>query len=81
MREYHLSDPIGPGITLKCKNDKDCIFCKHCTCLWDYANGPYMFFCSQERAECDSAESPEAHTCELFEDRLTGGESNAWHSI
>ena len=42
MRTYHLSDPIGPGLTFKVHNDKDCIFCRYCQCIWDYSNGPYM---------------------------------------
>lgn len=26
--------------------DESCFFCGHCTDIWfDYANGPYMFWC------------------------------------
>ena len=68
-REYKLHDPIGPGITLNVKNDKDCILCKHCDCIWDYTNGPYMFSCDLDRPECSEAETPEQHTCEMFEEQ------------
>lgn len=50
MREYKLKDPIHPegGPIVKVKNDKDCIFCDHCTDVWwDYTHGPYMFFCEK----------------------------------
>ena len=67
-RTYKLEDPIGPGITLNVHNDNDCIFCKHCHTLWDYKNGPYMFFCDKDRPECSDAKTPEEHTCELFEE-------------
>ena len=68
MRTYHLADRLGGGITLRLKNDKDCILCTHCQCLWDYTNGPYMFFCDLGRSECNEAGTPEEHTCELFEE-------------
>lgn len=68
MRTYYLSDPIGPGLTFKVHNDKDCIFCKHCHCIWDYSNGPYMFICAHGRSEVDEAKTAEEHTCELFEE-------------
>jgi hypothetical protein len=69
MREYHLDDPPFPGLTINVKNDKDCILCEHCTCIWDYTNGPYMFFCDKDRLECSEAKTPEEHTCELFKER------------
>lgn len=68
MREYHLDDPPFPGLTIRLKNDKDCILCKHCNCIWDYTNGPYMFFCDLDRPECSEAKTPEEHTCEKFEE-------------
>lgn len=68
MREYHLDDPPFSGLTIKLKNDKDCILCKHCNCIWDYTNGPYMFFCDLDRPECSEAKTPEEHTCELFDE-------------
>lgn len=73
-RQYKLHDPIGPGLTLNVHNDKDCILCKHCTCMWDYSNGPYMFMCDMQRPECYEAKSSEEHTCELFDEN---GEENA----
>ena len=68
MRTCKLLDPPFSGLSITCKNDKDCIFCKHCTCFWDYTNGPYMFICDLERSECSEAETVEEHTCEMFED-------------
>ena len=56
------------GLILTVKNDKDCIFCKHCDTLWDYTNGPYVFLCRKDRTECSEAKTPEEHTCELFEE-------------
>lgn len=69
MRTYKLNDTIGPGLELNAHNDKDCIFCKHCTCLWDYTNGPYMFLCDLERPEAAEAQTAEAHTCREFEEQ------------
>lgn len=38
--------------------ENHCIFCKHCTgIIYDYTNGPYMFFCELEKesyATCNS---------------------------
>lgn len=68
MRTYKLNDTIGPGLTLNVHNDKDCIFCKHCECLWDYTNGPYVFFCDLQREEASEAPTSEEHTCEKFEE-------------
>lgn len=67
-REYKLNDPPFPGMTITVKNDKDCIFCTHCSCIWDYTNGPYMLMCDADRPECGEAKTPEEHTCELFEE-------------
>ena len=72
MREYHLDDPPFPGLTIKVKNDKDCIFCKHCHCFWDYTNGPYMFSCDLDRPECGEAKTPEEHTCDKFYEEEDG---------
>lgn len=42
MRKYQITN----GPTILCKNDKDCLFCTHCTdVFWDYSNGPYMIIC------------------------------------
>lgn len=66
-RTHKLFDPLG-GLTINVKNDKDCIFCKHCDFLWDYENGPYLMNCDLERPECTEAKSAEEHTCKLFEE-------------
>ena len=45
VREYFLKDIMHPkgGIWIKCKNDKDCIFCDHCTDIyWDYTYSTYQ---------------------------------------
>lgn len=33
MREFFLEDPLHPegGVTIKCKDDRDCVFCDYCT--------------------------------------------------
>ena len=67
MRTFHFDDPLG-GLTIRVRNHKDCIFCKHCETIWDYTNGPYLFFCDKDRPECSGDKSAEEHTCELFED-------------
>lgn len=74
MRKYHLDDPPFSGLTITVYNDKDCILCKHCQCIWDYTNGPYMFFCDLDKPQVDQAKTSEEHTCEKFEDRE--GEQN-----
>ena len=53
MRLYQLKG----GPLIKCFNDKDCLFCEHCTdVFWDYSNGPYMIICDigeeQYRGNC-----------------------------
>ena len=65
MRQYEL-----PGMILNTTNDRDCIFCKHCNFIWDYTNGPYLFFCDFDRPECSEASNPEEHTCEKFEEGI-----------
>lgn len=55
-REYFLEDPIHPkgGITIKCKDDTDCVFCEHCTDIfWDYTNLVYMIHCNKEHDPWD----------------------------
>jgi hypothetical protein len=52
MREYFLEDVLHPngGITVRCKDDNDCVFCKHCTdVFWDYTNLIYMIICDLDR--------------------------------
>ena len=68
MRTFRFDDPPFPGMTIDVKNHKDCIFCKYCHTIWDYTNGPYVFFCDKSRPECSEAKNSEEHTCELFEE-------------
>lgn len=67
-RKYKLNDPPFPGMIITVKNDRDCIFCKHSSVIWDYMNGPYMIMCDEDRPECSEAKTAEEHTCELFEE-------------
>ena len=63
-RTYFLNDPLHPkgGITIKCKDDHDCVFCKHCTEIyWDYTHLIYMIF-------CDNDHDPWKRPCEFFEE-------------
>ena len=63
MREFKLSD----GRIVKCINDKDCVFCDHCTDIfWDYSHGIYMIF-------CDIGEEPFKENCRYF---IEGGMNN-----
>lgn len=66
MREYILYDDFGGKITVKVKQDKDCIFCKHCTDVyWDYTNGIWGLVCELDREEINNEIT---HTCEKFEE-------------
>lgn len=65
-RIYVLHDAFG-DINVKCKHDKLCVFCEHCTdVFWDYTNGPYMLFCDLDRSEVE--EHNEKQTCPKFKD-------------
>ena len=47
-----MEDVLHPegGITIRCKDDNDCVFCKHCTdVFWDYTNLIYMIICDLDR--------------------------------
>lgn len=36
-----------------------CFFCKHLTdIVWDYTNGPYMFFCDKNHMTSEDDEDP-----------------------
>ena len=51
MRKYFLRDPLHPdgGITIRCKDDSDCVFCERCTdVFWDYTNLIYMITCADD---------------------------------
>jgi hypothetical protein len=63
-REFLLKDPLHPkgGITIKCKYDQDCVFCKHCSDIfWDYTNLIYMIVCVEDHDTCK-------RPCEYFEE-------------
>lgn len=50
MRKFFLEDPLHPngGISINCKDDRDCVFCKHCySTFWDYTNYIYMIICDE----------------------------------
>ena len=63
-RKYFLNDPLHPKgyITVTCKDDHDCVFCKHCTDIfWDYTNLIYMLVCELGRDPFD-------RPCECFKE-------------
>ena len=65
-REYFLEDIAHPkgGIWIKCKNDKDCIFCDHCTDVyWDYTNLIYAITCEEEH-------DPNDRPCKYFKEEI-----------
>ncbi len=64
MRTFFLEDPAHPkgGITICCKDDKDCVFCDHCTDIWwDYTNLIYNI-------DCELGHDPSKRPCEYFEE-------------
>lgn len=64
-REYFLDDPLHPngGITIKCKDEHDCVFCEHCTdVFWDYTSLIYMIFCNEDH-------DPWTRPCKHFKER------------
>ena len=63
MRTYKLTEDL----IVHCKNDKDCIFCAHCTDIcWDYSNGIYMII-------CDIGEEPFKDNCIYFKEGDNNG--------
>ena len=59
MRKFVLK---GFPKIIFCKNEKDCLFCKHCTDIfWDYTNGIYMII-------CDLGEETFKENCRYFEE-------------
>ena len=69
QRTYTINDtPFGQP-RFWCP-EKSCVFCKNCTdVIWDYTNGPYMFFCEKDPlAERELTEKGYAGECEEFED-------------
>lgn len=71
MREYFLEDVLHPkgGITIKVKDDRDCVFCERCSGIWwDYTNLIYMI-------ACEDGNDPWSRPCKHFkEDHLSTGE-------
>lgn len=63
MREYKIHDELtGLDLLVKCKNDKDCLFCTYCSdVLWDYTHGPYLIICKL-------GEEPFKDNCRYFDD-------------
>lgn len=56
MREYFLEDVLHPngGITIKCEDDHDCVFCAKCSDVWwDYTNLIYMIACEDDHDPWD----------------------------
>ena len=50
--------------------ERACLFCKKCSdFIWDYTNGPYMFFCDEdEDGEKDLTEKGAIGKCDVFEE-------------
>lgn len=48
-RVYSFEDePFGMTISVTA-HKRSCFFCEYCTeIIWDYTNGPYVFFCGKE---------------------------------
>ena len=57
MREYILGgDSLNPngGLKIMCKDDRDCVFCDHCTDVWwDYTHLIYMIACAEDHDPLD----------------------------
>lgn len=63
MREYKFMDNFGGVMIVKCKNDKDCLFCKNCSdVFYDYTHGPYMVICKLGK-------DTHSNICNSFEDK------------
>lgn len=55
-RKYKLTNDLF----VMCENDKDCVFCDHCTDIfWDFSNGIYGIVCELEKEQVDGK-------CEFF---------------
>lgn len=64
MREYDLNYPLAPNgiLVIKCHDDHDCVFCKHCTDIfWDFSNLIYALCCNLDL-------DPWNRPCDKFED-------------
>lgn len=60
---------IEPGFAIWAP-EKSCMFCKKCDDLiWDYTNGPYVFFCDEDvEGTKELAERGAVGECECFEE-------------
>lgn len=66
----------GDGYSVKARPNS-CFFCKHLTdIVWDYTNGPYMFFCDihhmTEESEVDPIEIGMRGKCVDFTEEENG---------
>lgn len=64
VREYLLEDAANPagGLWIKCKDDRDCVFCVHCTDIyWDYTNLIYAI-------RCEEGHDPWNRPCRYFKE-------------
>lgn len=55
-REYFLEGSLYQkgGLTIKCKDVTECVFCEHCAgVFWDYTNLIYTFICEEEHNALD----------------------------
>ncbi len=49
-RKYKLTNDVF----VMCENDKDCVFCDHCTDIfWDFSNGIYGICCELNKKPND----------------------------
>lgn len=49
-RKYKLEDDLF----VMCENDKDCVFCDHCTDIfWDFSNRIYGICCELNKEQND----------------------------
>lgn len=64
MREFVLEDPLFPNgsVTITCQNDRDCIFCDHCTDIWgDYSHPGFIWGIT-----CKEGHDPNERPCQFF---------------
>ena len=67
MREFRLQC----GLTVTCKNDKDRIFCEHCSDLFYDSKGIYMTLCDlgkKTSTDCMDLKELYSFKCEDFKD-------------
>lgn len=54
------------GLSFKVKQDKCCVFCKHCEDIFFDSKGPYMIICNKVSKYADDHNS--RGKCKLFEE-------------